>query len=116
MAYDEKTAERIRHLLAERPDFAEKRMFGGLAFMVKGGMCCAVSGRGGLLMRVGPEAATLVKQAHVKPMRMAGRVVRNFIRVMPEAYRTTAQLRKWIERSVAFTTTLPPKTKRARSG
>ena len=117
MAYDEKTAERIRHLLAERPDFAEKKMMGGLAFMVKGGMCCAVSGRGGLLVRVGADAAKLVKEPHVKPMRMAGRVVKNFVRVMPEAYRTSAQLRKWIERGVAFTTTLPPKkTPRPRPG
>ncbi len=116
MAYDEKTAERIRHLLAERPDFAEKRMFGGLAFMVKGGMCCAVSGRGGLLMRIGPEAAAkLVKQAHVKPMRMAGRVVKTYVRVMPEAYRTPAQLATWVRRAVDFTTTLPAKTRRASS-
>ena len=115
MAYDEKTAERIRHLMAERPDFAEKRMMGGLAFMVKGGMCCAVSGRGGILVRVGPEAPKLVKEPHVKPMRMGGRIAKNFIRVMPEAYRTTARLRRWIERSVAFTTTLPQKTKRPRS-
>jgi TfoX/Sxy family transcriptional regulator of competence genes len=115
VAYDERTAERIRHLLAERHDVAEKKMMGGLAFMVKGGMCCAVSGRGGLLVRVGPDAAMLVKEPDVKPMRMAGRIVRNFIRVMPEAYRTPAQLKKWIDRGVAFTTTLPPKTKRPRS-
>ena len=102
MTYDLLLAERIRHLLADRHDVAEKKMMGGLAFMVKGGMCCAASGRGGLLLRVGPEAPKLVKEPHVKPMRMAGRIVKNFIRVMPEAYRTTAQLRKWIERGVAF--------------
>jgi hypothetical protein len=116
MAYDETTAERIRHLLAERHDVAEKKMMGGLAFMVKGGMCCAVSGRGGLLARVGPDAARLVKEPQVRPMRMAGRVVKNFVRVMPEAYRPPAQLRKWVERCVAFTITLPAKTKRPRSG
>ena len=115
MAYDEKTAERIRHLLAERHDVAEKKMMGGLVFMVKGGMCCVVSGRGGLMVRVGADAGKLVKPPHVKPMRMAGRIVKNFIRVMPEAYRTHAQLKKWIDRGVAFTTTLPPKTKRPRS-
>jgi TfoX/Sxy family transcriptional regulator of competence genes len=115
MVYDLVTAERVRHLLADRHDVAEKKMMGGLCFMVKGGMCCAVSGRGGMLVRVGPDAPRLVKEPHVKPMRMAGRIAKNFIRVMPEAYRTTAQLRKWIDRSVAFTTTLPPKTKRPRS-
>jgi len=116
MAYDLVTAERVRHLLADRGDVAEKKMMGGLAFMVKGGMCCAVSSRGGILLRVGPDAPKLVKEPEVKPMRMAGRIARNFIRVMPEAYRTTAQLRKWIDRGVAFTTTLPAKTKRPRSG
>lgn len=113
MAYDEKTAERVRHLLAERYDVAEKKMMGGLMFMVKGGMCCAVSGRGGMLVRVGPDAPKLVKEPHVKPMRMGGRIAKNFLRVMPEAYRTTAQLRKWIDRAVAFTTSLPPKTKQS---
>jgi TfoX/Sxy family transcriptional regulator of competence genes len=116
MAYDLVTAERVRHLLADRGDVAEKKMMGGLAFMVKGGVCCAVSGRGGILLRVGHDAPKLVKEPDVKPMRMAGRIARNFIRVMPEAYRTTAQLRKWIDRGVAFTTTLPAKTKRPRSG
>src|ERR1700761_4460117 len=115
MAYDEKTAERVRHLLADRHDVAERKMMGGLMFMVKGGMCCAVSGRGGILVRVGPEASTLVKEPHVKPMRMGGRIAKNFLRVMPEAYRTTAQLKKWIDRAVASTTSLPPKTKSRRS-
>ena len=116
MTYDLRLAERIRHLLADRGDVHEKKMMGGLVFMVKGGMCCAASGRGGMLVRVGPDAPKLVKEPHVKPMRMAGRIAKNFIRVIPEAYRTTAQLRKWIERGVAFTTTLPAKTKRPRSG
>jgi len=116
VTYDLRLAERIRHLLADRGDVHERKMMGGLVFMVKGGMCCAASGRGGLLARVGPDAPKLVKEPDVKPMRMAGRIAKNFIRVMPKAYRTTAQLRKWVERSVAFTTTLPAKTKRPRSG
>ena len=116
MTYDLRLAERIRHLLADRGDVHERKMMGGLVFMVKGGMCCAVSGRGGILVRVGPDAPKLAKEPHVKPMRMAGRIAKNFIRVMPEAYRTTAQLRKWVERGDAFTTTLPAKTKRPRSG
>jgi len=116
MAYDLVTAERIRHLLADRHDVAEKKMMGGLCFMVKGGMCCAVSGRGGLMVRVGPEvAAKLSGEPHVKPMQMAGRTVKAFVRVMPEAYRTPAQLKKWIQRGVDFTTTLPPKTVRRRA-
>ena len=57
MAYDEKTAERVRALLSDRRDVVEKKLMGGLCFMVKGGMCCSVSGRGGLLVRVGRGAA-----------------------------------------------------------
>jgi len=114
MVYDLVTAERVRHLLADRHDVAEKKMMGGLCFMVKGGMCCAVSGRGGLLVRVGPEvAAKLAGKPHVKPMQMAGRTVKAFVRVMPEGYRTPAQLKKWIRHAVDFTTALAPKTKRA---
>ena len=56
MAYDEATAERVRKLLSGRRDVAEKKMMGGLCFMVKGAMCCSVSGQGGLLVRVGPAA------------------------------------------------------------
>jgi hypothetical protein len=55
MAFDEKTAERVRVMLSGRRDIAEKKMMGGLCFMVKGGMCCSVSGRGGLLVRINPE-------------------------------------------------------------
>ena len=62
MTYDLRLAERIRHLLADRGDVHERKMMGGLVFMVKGGMCCAASGRGGLLARVGPDASKLVKE------------------------------------------------------
>ncbi len=55
MPHDPILAERVRHLLADRADFHEKRLMGGIAFMVKGGMCCAASGRGGLLVRVQPD-------------------------------------------------------------
>ena len=59
MAYDEKTAERVRRALSHRRDVVEKKLMGGLCFMVKGGMCCSVSGRGGLLIRVGVDAQEL---------------------------------------------------------
>ena len=102
MAYDEKTAERVRHLLAERHDVHERKMMGGLVFMAKGGMACTVSGRGGMLIRVDPDAQPeLVAQPHVKPMAMAGRPVKTFVRIMPEAYRTHAGLKKWVQRGLA---------------
>ena len=102
MAYDLLTAERIRHLLADRGDVYERKMMGGLVFMVKGGMCCAVSGRGGLMVRVEPDdQSRLIEQAHVKPMIMGGRRVKAYVRVMPEGYRSHASLRKWVERGIA---------------
>jgi TfoX N-terminal domain len=114
MPYDAQVADGIRFLLSERHDVLEKKMMGGLVFMVRGHMCIAASGRGGILVRVGPDAQPkAVKEPHVKPMRMAGRSVKGFVRVMPEGYRTAAQLRKWVRRGLDFTTTLPAKTKRS---
>src|SRR5471032_1538241 len=110
MAYDEKTAERVRHLLAGRADVYERKLMGGVAFMVKGGMCCAVSGRGGMLVRVGPELQPrAVKEPHVRPMIMGGRPAKAFVRVMPEGYKTVAALRKWVQRGLDYVATLPPK-------
>src|SRR5215472_15684031 len=84
MAYDLKTAERVRHLLAERHDVAERKMMGGL------------------LVRVDPEEQPgLITKPHVRPMIMGGRPVSTFVRVMPEGYRTPAALEKWVERGIA---------------
>lgn len=102
MAYDVITAERIRDALSGRSGVVEKRLFGGLCFMVSGAMCCAVSGRGGLLVRIDPDAREqMLAERHVAPMVMRGRVMNGFVRVAPESYRTAAGLRKWIERGVA---------------
>src|SRR6266404_1886687 len=99
MAYDEKTAGRVRKFLSIRPDVVEKKLMGGLCFMVKGRMCCSVSGRGGLLIRVGSDAHQLMLcEPHVEPMEMRGRVMTGFVRVAPEGYRTEAELKKWVKR------------------
>ena len=88
-------------------------MMGGLAFIAKGGMCCSVSGRGGLLVRVDADAqAQLVAQLHVQPLVMGGRPVSSFVRVMPEGYRTHAALKKWVKRGLDAVATLPAKPKR----
>ena len=101
MAYDARTAERVRHALGRR-DFVEKQMMGGLCFMVGGKMCCSVSGKGGLLVRVSQTAyeASLHKP-HVTPMKMGKRTMRGFVRVSPLGYRTAAQLRGWVRLGVA---------------
>jgi hypothetical protein len=81
MAYDAKTAERVRAALADQPDVVEKRLMGGLCFMVGGSMCCSVSGRGGLLVRIVPDTRDwMLAEPHVAPMRMRGRVMRGFVR------------------------------------
>jgi TfoX/Sxy family transcriptional regulator of competence genes len=101
MAYDEKTAERLRKILSTRHDVLEKKMMGGLCFMVKGGMCCTVSGKGGILVRVSAEARErLLQDPHVRPMEMGGRTMTGFVRVVPEGYGTAATLKKWVQRGL----------------
>jgi hypothetical protein len=116
MPYDEKTAERVRKVLAGRRDVVEKKLMGGLCFMTKGGMCCSVSGKGGLLVRVDIEAMERVLlEPHVAPMQMGGRVMRGFVRVAPEGYRTDAGLRKWVERGVNAAAAQPPKSRQSKA-
>ena len=108
MAYDEKLAARVQQLLSSRTDVVEKKMMGGLCFMVKGRMCASASGRGGLLVRVGPDAyQTMLGEPHVVPMGMGKRIMTGFVRVAPEGYRTEAGLKKWIKRGLDFVATMP---------
>jgi TfoX/Sxy family transcriptional regulator of competence genes len=108
MAYDEDTAGRVRKLLSRHPDVTEKKMMGGLCFMVKGRMCCSVSGRGGLLVRVGADAQpSMLAEPHVEPMEMGKRMMAGFVRVAPEGYQTEAALKTWIKRSLDFVATMP---------
>jgi TfoX/Sxy family transcriptional regulator of competence genes len=110
MAYDEDLANRIRELLAGEKAVDEKRMFGGLAFLVGGHMAVAASGRGGLMVRVPPEdTETLLAADHVFPMVMAGRETRGWLRVDDDGVRTKRQLEGWVRRGVAHARTLPPK-------
>ena len=110
MPYDVQAADGIRVLLSDRHDVVERKMMGGLVFMVNGHMCVTASGRGGILVRVGPEAqAGVLKEPHVKPMTMAGRSMAGFVRVMPEGYRTAAALRKWVKRGLDYVSILPAK-------
>src|SRR5438552_6326150 len=107
MAYDEVAAERVRKLLAGRSDVFEQKLMGGLCFMVRGHMCCAVSGRGGLLVRVGPDApASVLGEPHCAPVEMRGRVMTGYVRVAPEGYETAAGLKKRVMRAVDFVDTL----------
>ena len=110
MAYDEDLAARIRELLEAESGVAEKRMFGGLGFMVNGNMAVAASGQGGLLVRVSPDdTEPLAEGHHVAPMVMRGREVRGWLRVDTEGVPTKRQLEAWVVRGVTYARSLPPK-------
>jgi hypothetical protein len=114
MAYDEGTAARVRAVLSDRRDVVEKTLMGGLCFMVQGSICCSVSGRGGLLIRVDRQAySRMLDEPHVAPMEMRGRVMTGFVRVAAEGYRTGAGLRKWVERGVTAASAAKPRKKKS---
>jgi TfoX/Sxy family transcriptional regulator of competence genes len=110
MAYDEDLADRIRELIAAQPGVEEKRMFGGLAFLINGNMSVAVSARGGLMVRVPPdETEKLLAREHVEPMVMAGRETRGWLRVALDGVKTKRQLQSWVTRGVEYAKSLPAK-------
>jgi TfoX/Sxy family transcriptional regulator of competence genes len=109
MPYDEDLANRIRELLADEEAITEKKMFGGLAFLVHGHLSVAASRTGGLLVRLDPaEGDAALARAHVEPMVMRGRPMDGWLLVAPEGVRTRRQLAGWVRRSVAFARALPP--------
>jgi TfoX/Sxy family transcriptional regulator of competence genes len=113
MPYDEDLANRVREILAGTANIDEKRMFGGLAFLVNGNMAVAVSGQGGLMVRVAPEdTAALLAREHVRPMVMAGRDVRGWLRIDHDGIRTLRQLRPWVARGLEYAADLPAKKRR----
>jgi TfoX/Sxy family transcriptional regulator of competence genes len=110
MAYDEELANRIRELLGGESDLTEKKMFGGLAFLVGGNMAVAASGQGGVLVRVDPEESdTLVATTNARLMEMRGRSMRGWLRVDAEDLRTKRQLAQWVERGTTYARSLPAK-------
>jgi TfoX/Sxy family transcriptional regulator of competence genes len=110
VAYDEDLADRIRELVGRERGLTEKKMFGGLAFLIHGNMSVAASGRGGLLVRVDPaESERLVAKSKASPMVMRGREMAGWLRVSGDDLRTRRQLQKWVELGVGYARSLPPK-------
>jgi hypothetical protein len=110
VAYDEALANRLRELLATERGVDEKRMFGGLAFLIGGHMAVAASGQGGLMVRVPPDdTAALLQREHVSPMVMSGRETRGWLRVADDGITTKRQLQSWVTRGVDYAKGLPPK-------
>jgi TfoX/Sxy family transcriptional regulator of competence genes len=111
VAYDAELADRIREVLGTAPTVTEQRMFGGLAFMVRGNMAVAASGQGGLMVRVDPaESARLVKATTATPMIMKGRPMTGWLRVPMQDLRTKPQLRKWVTIGTTYAGSLPAKS------
>jgi TfoX/Sxy family transcriptional regulator of competence genes len=110
VAYDEALARRIRELVAAEANVTEKKMFGGLAFLVGGNMAIAARGQGGVLVRCDPaQSDNLVAKTDAKPMEMRGREMQGWLRVDDEHVRTKRQLEKWVKIGAAYARTLPPK-------
>jgi len=110
MAYDEELADRIREAVQDVDGVTEKRMFGGLAFLVHGNMAVAASGQGGLMLRVDPaETEELTARPHARPMVMRGREMDGWLRVDAEGVDADHELAEWVALGVARARVLPPK-------
>lgn len=108
MAYDENLADRVRAILASEPSLSERKMFGGLAFMVDGHMCCGIVGSD-LMLRLGPKGTdAALARPHIRPMDFTGRSMTSMVLVEPAGLRGAA-LRRWVEKAATFARSLPPK-------
>ncbi len=109
MAYDETLAQRVKSLLSGQGKLVEKRMFGGLAFMLRGNMCCGVLGKE-LMVRVGPkEYEAALRVPHTREMDFTGRPLKGFVYVEPKGFSADEDLEAWVDRAVKFARSLPPK-------
>ena len=110
MAFDEELAERIRQIMAGEGGVTEKKMFGGLAFLINGNMSVAASGQGGLMVRCAPEDTdALLEEPGASHMVMRGRAMDGWLRVGDEGFATEADLERWVRSGVSYARSLPPK-------
>lgn len=105
MAFDDRLADRIRQVFGARRDIAERKMFGGLAFLLRGRMCFGIVGSD-LIVRVSDdEYETIVRKPHVRPMDFTGRPLSGMVYVAPAGLTTDAALAKWVQRGIDFVST-----------
>jgi hypothetical protein len=112
MPYDESLAVRIREIVASEPGIVEKRMFGGLAFLVDGKLSVGASGSGGLMVRIPPEETdTLLDahQPHAEPFIMRDRPIDGWLRIATEGVQSRDELEPWVSRALAYARSLPAK-------
>jgi TfoX/Sxy family transcriptional regulator of competence genes len=111
MAYDEDLAYRLRDLVQHEPGFSEKKMFGGLAFLINGHMAVAASREGGLLLRVDPaQTEKLLRDKHADPFEMRGRPMTGWLRIARAGTTSEDELERWVAIGVGYAKALPPKT------
>lgn len=109
MAYNESVAARVYNVLNAQAEIVEKKMFGGVGYMVQGNMACGVNGED-LIIRVGPDAyEAALNQPHTRPFDMTGRPMRGWIVVEPAGYALADDMRAWVEQGLDFARSLPPK-------
>jgi TfoX/Sxy family transcriptional regulator of competence genes len=109
LSYDPEAAERVRRLLSSRDDVVEKKMVGGLSFLVNGNMCCGITGTA-LMVRVGADGREqALREPHVRPMQFAGRPMSGFICVEPAGFAADDALARWVRRGLDFASGLPVK-------
>ena len=109
MSFDETLAERLRPLVRGKYEVTEKKMFGGLAFMVNGHMCCGIVATD-LVVRTGPDAFEhALKRPHTRPMDFTGRPMKGFVYVAPAGYRSDRDLKSWVQSGLVFVLSQPPK-------
>lgn len=109
MAYDEAFASRVRAALRRRKGISERKMMGGIAFMLNGNMCCGVNGKD-LMLRLGNDgAAAALGEPHARPMDFTGKPLKSMVYIGPAGTKTDTDLRAWIDRAVKFAKTLPAK-------
>jgi len=110
VAYDESLADRIRELLPDDADVSERKMFGGLAFLIGGNMAVAASGQGGMMVRVDPAASDdLVATTDARPLEMRGRPMQGWLRVDSHDVETERRLATWVSLGTTYAASLPPK-------
>lgn len=109
MPYSEQLAARVRKLLARRKGITEKKMFGGLCFLLNGNMCCGVV-HDELVLRLGPEGAPqALQQPNTREMDFTGKPIKSMVYLTPAGHKQDADLRQWITQAIDFTANLPSK-------
>jgi TfoX/Sxy family transcriptional regulator of competence genes len=109
MAYDEQLADRVRELLATTPHITERKMFGGLAFMIAGNMACGIVGPD-LMLRLGEDGAeAAVDRPHVRPMDFTHRPMKTMVYIDRPGADTQNALKGWVDTAIAYASSLPPK-------